>query len=134
MNLRESGLVKTGIRTIAYCNSVRIIKHLGSDDSTLAGQLTEFLNGIAGHLPEAAADAARDKIASLDKEYLETNRWWVLTVAGGHDGEAGFVDGPAQEALVFAPVGLAISGKRVFVSDAGNRRIRMITLPQPCFF
>jgi hypothetical protein len=55
---------------------------------------------------------------------------WITTVAGAADGEAGFRDGPASEALFNAPVSIAIAEEDgrtyVFVSDVGNKRIRLI--------
>jgi hypothetical protein len=62
---------------------------------------------------------------------LDAARWWVVTVAGGPDGEPGFKDGPASEARFNAPVGIAVAedGDKtfVFVSDVGNKRIRLLT-------
>ena len=51
----------------------------------------------------------------------------VTTLAGSSEG---FADGDATNALFKSPRGLAIdeAGKRLFVADAGNRRIRMIDL------
>jgi hypothetical protein len=43
------------------------------------------------------------------------------------------VDGPAADACFFAPIGIAVrlraGGTSVFVSDAGNHRIRLLQIP-----
>ena len=63
---------------------------------------------------------------------LDPARWWVTTVAGSPDGDPGFQDGPASESRFNAPVAIAVAdddGKTyVFISDVGNKRIRLITL------
>jgi DNA-binding beta-propeller fold protein YncE len=45
------------------------------------------------------------------------------TVIAGRDGRSGKSDGPATEALLNGPVGIAIDGDRVLVSDTYNDRI-----------
>jgi sugar lactone lactonase YvrE len=117
----------------AVCNSVRVIKNLGGEDSAVATKLKGFLDSVSGHLPKFVTGQIEDKINSLDAQFLRTNRWWVLTVAGSYDGESGFVDGPANESRFSTPLGIAAADKDgktvVFVSDAGNHRIRMISMP-----
>ncbi|MBK8811922.1 MAG: hypothetical protein IPN69_14495 [Acidobacteria bacterium] len=49
----------------------------------------------------------------------------VETVAGV-EGRPGFQDGNAAEALFRAPVGIAVSGSRVYVADTYNDRIRIV--------
>lgn len=49
----------------------------------------------------------------------------VETVAG-MDGNPGFHDGSAKDAQFRAPVGLAVSGSRIYVADTYNDRIRVI--------
>jgi NHL repeat len=116
------------------CNSIRVLMDLGKDDATIASELKDYLNGVAGHLPDAVADGISAKLDSLEEEFLATNRWWVRTVAGSYDGDAGFADGPASQALFDVPTALEVMHKGsktyVFVSDAGNHRIRRIELPQ----
>jgi hypothetical protein len=50
----------------------------------------------------------------------------VAVVAGTGDGGDAGDDGPARDAVLTAPAGLAWSGDTLFVSDAGNHRIRLI--------
>ncbi|HVF53093.1 MAG TPA: hypothetical protein VNC78_05735 [Actinomycetota bacterium] len=115
------------------CNSIRVIKNLGSPDDSLAGQLRDYLGSVAGHLPQAAATMIKQKLDSLDQEFLATNRWWVITVAGSPDGDSGYVDAPAQEALFHAPNAITTVDRDgttfVYVSDALNRVIRRIEVP-----
>ena len=55
------------------------------------------------------------------------------TIAGGEletgIQNAGFSDGSYQSARFYSPRGLALAGGSVIVADAGNHRIRRITLP-----
>lgn len=117
----------------AVCNSVRVIKDMDLAGQQLVDKLNGFLDTIGEQLPDAASDQIKDLIDSQDPSFLETNDRWVFTVAGSNDGDAGFVDGPAQDARFATPTSVATmtrNGKTVvFVSDAGNHRIRMITLP-----
>jgi sugar lactone lactonase YvrE len=49
----------------------------------------------------------------------------IETVAGV-DGQKGFVDGDAGNALFNAPIGIAVSGDKIFVADTYNDKIRVI--------
>jgi ribosomal protein S11 len=53
----------------------------------------------------------------------------VTTYAG--TGTSGWKDGKATEALFAQPVGLAVDDAGVYVSEAGNHTVRMITHPDP---
>jgi hypothetical protein len=116
------------------CNSIRVITDLDKDNPTIASELKDYLNGVAGHLPAVVADQIAAKLDELDEDFLATNRWWVLTVAGNNDGDAGFADGPGAQALFKVPLSVEVIHKDdkalVFVSDAGNHRIRLIEMPQ----
>ncbi|HUF04462.1 MAG TPA: hypothetical protein VMM38_09840 [Aridibacter sp.] len=50
----------------------------------------------------------------------------TVSLVAGTPGEAGFKDGKAVEAQFRAPVGIAVSEGRIFVSDTYNDRIRVI--------
>lgn len=50
----------------------------------------------------------------------------AVSLVAGTPGKAGFLDGPAEKAQFRAPVGIAVSEGRVFVSDSYNDRIRII--------
>lgn len=112
------------------CNNVRVIKPVAGDD--LRAALDEFSGGVAGWFDTDVTKAAVSRIANASLGEFAAARMWVSTVAGSADGEAGFRDGVASDALFDAPISLAIAeedGKTyVFVSDAGNRRIRLIDL------
>ncbi len=49
----------------------------------------------------------------------------VQTIAGT-DNTHGYRDGDAKSALFYAPIGVAISGERIYVADTYNDRIRVI--------
>jgi tetratricopeptide (TPR) repeat protein/sugar lactone lactonase YvrE len=112
------------------CHSIRVIKPAGIDD--LRAALEDFSGGIAGWFDSDVAEAVVARVSSSDLGEFDAARMWVTTVAGSADGEAGFRDGAATEALFNAPVSLAIAEEDgetyIFVSDAGNRRIRLIDL------
>lgn len=63
------------------------------------------------------ADTYNDRIRVID----ESGR--VSTLAGG---KRGFADGTGAEAAFDTPCGLAFANGRLYVADAGNRRVRMI--------
>jgi len=110
------------------CHSVRVIKVLGADDVQAA--LDRWASGISGWYDSDVARSLTNLAVSRDLGELDPARYWVTTVAGAADGEAGFRDGPASESLFNAPVSIAVAeddGKTyVFVSDLGNKRIRLI--------
>ena len=49
----------------------------------------------------------------------------VQTIAG-EENESGFADGDAKNALFNAPIGVAVSGDKIFVADTYNDKIRII--------
>ncbi len=112
------------------CHNVRVIKPIGIDD--VRAVLEDFSGGIADWFETDAAEAVVSRLGSTNLGELDAARMWVTTVAGSADGEAGLRDGAASEALFNAPVSLAIAEEDgetyIFVSDAGNRRIRLIDL------
>jgi tetratricopeptide (TPR) repeat protein len=112
------------------CHSIRVIRPAGIDD--LRAALEGFSGGIAGWFDSDVADAVVSRVGSANLGEFDATRLWVTTVAGSADGEAGLRDGAASEALFNAPVSLAIAEEDgetyIFVSDAGNRRIRLIDL------
>ena len=50
----------------------------------------------------------------------------ITTIAGGRKGYSGD-GGPARDALLFNPRGIAVHGSDIYVSDAGNQCIRRIS-------
>jgi len=62
------------------------------------------------------------------------NSIFTRVIAGGDSVESednnGFADGPFASARFFDPAGLAVHDNEAFVADAGNRRIRRLTLPR----
>jgi sugar lactone lactonase YvrE len=117
------------------CNSIRELKDVWADKEAgfIGGSLRRLLGGLSGHLPKSTVGKIQGAIDSLQPDFIEANRFWVLTVAGSPEGLPGFRDGPAADARFFGPVGVAVarSGKvdDVFVSDAGNRRVRLLSVP-----
>ncbi len=65
------------------------------------------------------ADTGNNCIRMLDKN-------GNLTTIVGKPNQAGFADGSVSEALFDGPVGIAISGGRIYVADTGNNAIRLI--------
>jgi len=59
---------------------------------------------------------------------------YTRAIAGGNyernADNAGFADGTGADARFSSPTGLLVVGNRAFVSDTGNRRIRIVSLPQ----
>ena len=118
----------------AGCHSVRVIKDRlgGSDAGVAAGELGSWAGSINSLLKSETVASVSQMLQNPNLENLDAARWWVVTVAGGPDGEPGFKDGPASEARFNAPVGIAVAedGNKtfVFVSDVGNKRIRLLTI------
>ena len=117
----------------ALCNSVRVIYDAGEPIEAVLDLVTDYLSLVEDHLPDGQAEAIENGINQADANVLASIRYWVTTVAGSLEGEHGFVDGPADRARFSVPLGIETivrDGKlTVFVSDAGNRRIRMLTFP-----
>ncbi len=118
----------------AGCHSVRVIKDLlgSSDAAAIAGKIGGWAGTINSLLKSETVASVSQMLQDPDLGDLDAARWWVVTVAGGPDGEPGFKDGPAGEARFNAPVGIAVAQDDdktfVFVSDVGNKRIRLMTL------
>ncbi|MGI9105009.1 MAG: gluconolaconase [Pyrinomonadaceae bacterium] len=103
---------------------------------TLAGGAEGFADGAGAaarfHTPSALAIDASGNLYVADtgnhRIRKVTPEGVVTTLAG--DGTAGSRDGAAHEAQFNAPVGIAVDarGKRVYVADTYNDRIRVITL------
>jgi hypothetical protein len=59
---------------------------------------------------------------------------YTRVIAGGdferHSDNAGFADGLGSDARFASPRGLLVVRNRAFVADSGNRRIRLLSLPQ----
>ncbi|MGH2754236.1 MAG: hypothetical protein ACRDLB_07350 [Actinomycetota bacterium] len=117
----------------ALCNSVRVIRDLGADPDEVVDTFNSYVELFGGHLPEEEVAALQDRLNDIDERFLSSIRHWVVTVAGGLDAEPGYVDGPAERARFFVPVGIEVTvrnGKTaVFVADAGNHAIRLLTVP-----
>ncbi|MBI2435550.1 MAG: hypothetical protein HYV26_22070, partial [Candidatus Hydrogenedentes bacterium] len=122
------------------CNSIRVIKDygFGQDLDAVADGLAGFLAAHSGSLPVETVNAITQNLATLDTDFLDKNRFWVVTVAGSSAGEKGYRDGPAGQALFDAPTGVTVTpglaetderdATILFVTDTGNRRIRRIVL------
>jgi hypothetical protein len=119
----------------ALCNSVRVIYDAGEPIESVLDLVTDYLTLVEDHLPDGQVQAIENGINQADANVLASVRYWVTTVAGSLEGEAAFVDGPADRARFSVPLGIETivrDGRlTVFVSDAGNRRIRMLTFPSP---
>lgn len=117
------------------CNSIRVIKDrgYGSNFDGLVGDLRAFLSSQSGRISTATANAIEENLRLFNTDFLDANRYWVETLAGSPDGEAGFADGPAALARFNAPTSIAVAtaaeGTVIFVGDTGNRRIRRIFVP-----
>jgi sugar lactone lactonase YvrE len=118
------------------CGSIRVVRNLLNDQNALgkAEQIGTFLGYAEGHIPDSLAVEFAQLLEGLDENFLTTNSWWVTTVAGSMTGEQGFVDGPAEDARFFLPTGIAVTDDgdttKVYVSDLGNLRVRMLTVPE----
>lgn len=118
----------------AGCHSIRMIKDQGLGPNATAAKLSEFLEGHHSRISDANYERVQNLLGTASAGLLDTNRYWVLTVAGGADGQPGYADGPAESARFNAPTSVAYvkdpNGKEyLFVADTGNRRLRRIILP-----
>ncbi len=123
------------------CNSIRVIKDygFGQDLNAVADGLAGFLAAHSGSIPVETVNAITQNLATLNTDFLDKNRFWVVTVAGSSAGEKGYRDGPAGQALFDAPTGVTVTpglaetderdATILFVTDTGNRRIRRIVIP-----
>jgi DNA-binding beta-propeller fold protein YncE len=119
----------------AGCHSIRAIIPL-SGATTLeqqADSIGEYLGNIAARVDSEILAGMSQSLTGLDADFLDAHAWWVVTVAGSTDGRSGFADGPALEARFYAPSGIAVTREGnttyVFVSDTGNRRVRLLKVP-----
>ncbi len=58
----------------------------------------------------------------------------MITVAGSREGAAGYRDGLAGQSLFSGPMGIGVAAggggfTYVFISDSGNKRVRLLSLP-----
>jgi hypothetical protein len=120
----------------AGCNSIREITDVwaAKETSAIAGALKSTLGGLAGRLPSATVGKIQGAIDSLQGDFIEANRWWVITVAGSREGVGGFRDGLAGQTLFAGPMGITTAPGTggftyLYVSDTGNKRIRQISIP-----
>jgi DNA-binding beta-propeller fold protein YncE len=120
----------------AGCNSIREITDVwaSKEASFIGGALDHLLGGLAKRLPSSTVDKIQDAIDSLQSDFIEANRYWVITVAGSRDGQPGFKDGLAGESLFNGPAGISAftednGTSDIWISDAGNRRIRLLQIP-----
>ncbi|HEY0320737.1 MAG TPA: NHL repeat-containing protein [Pyrinomonadaceae bacterium] len=102
--------------------------------ATIAGSDEGFKDGQGAsarfNTPSALALDAHDNlyVADTGNNAIRkiTPEGMVTTIAGG--GNAGFQDGPADDARFNAPVGVAVDAQgNVYVADTYNDRIRLIT-------
>jgi hypothetical protein len=120
----------------AGCNSIREIKDVwaAKETSAISGALKGMLGGLAGRLPSSTVGKIQSAIDSAQPDFIEANRWWVITVAGSREGVGGFRDGLAGQSLFAGPMGVSTAPGTggvtyVYVSDTGNKRIRLISVP-----
>jgi len=61
---------------------------------------------------------------------LDPTTWTVSVVVGRCGAEAGFAGdgGPATDALLAHPYGIAVSGRSMYVADSYNHRVRVVNL------
>jgi hypothetical protein len=125
-------LDSAGVLYVADAGNHRIRVVAGGQVSTLAG------DGTAGFLDGPAPDAqlnspwglALDSTGALHVADAGNHR--IRIVAGGQvttlagTGVAGFLDGPAGQAQLSSPSGVAVEGSTVYVADAGNHRVRIV--------
>ncbi|HUQ52986.1 MAG TPA: hypothetical protein VM692_12245, partial [Gammaproteobacteria bacterium] len=117
----------------SWCHSIRVIRDRLAGVEDTAAEAAKWVDGITGWFGEEHATDLRARLDNATLGALDPARWWVTTIAGSPDGEPGFRDGAASEALFNAPAAIALAedddGKAyLFVSDVGNRRIRRIDL------
>jgi hypothetical protein len=118
----------------SWCHSIRVIKDRFAGAEAAAAELGKWAAGVTSWFDVDAASDITALVGNTDLGSLDPARWWVTTVAGSADGEPGFKDGAASEALFNAPVAITLAeddggGKPyVFVADAGNKRIRLIDM------
>jgi hypothetical protein len=118
----------------AGCHSVRVIKDVLGNSSAAerAAKLGSWAGTINRFLKSETVGDISQRLQDPDLGSLDAARYWVVTVAGSPDGKPGFSDGPASEALFNAPVAISVAEKDgdlyVFVSDVGNKRIRLLTI------
>jgi Quinohemoprotein amine dehydrogenase, alpha subunit domain III/NHL repeat len=114
----------------SWCHSIRVIKDGLGEPGSVAAQLGQWAAGITGWFNADEAAGVTALLGSQNLGAFEPARLWVTTVAGSPDGEAGFRDGAASETLFNAPVSIALAEEDdatyVFVSDVGNKRLRLI--------
>ena len=60
---------------------------------------------------------------SIKKIVIQTG---TVEIIAGKEDESGFSDGDAKTALFNAPIGIAVSGDKIFVADTYNDRIRLV--------
>jgi len=126
----------------AFNNRVRKVDPHGIIH-TIAGRGTAGFSGDGG--PAIEAQLNHPQSLALDGDgNLYVSDWFnscvrmvdrrglIWTVAGT-PGVSGFRGdgGPAPRALLSAPCGLAIVGRRMYLADARNHRVRMVRLPVP---
>ena len=75
------------------------------------------------------ADSGNHRIRAID---LASTNNTVRTIAGSDtDGKGGYADGAGLTAQFNNPIGLALSGTTLYVTDLSNHRIRAVDLADP---
>ena len=120
----------------AGCNSIREITDVWAtkEASFIGGALDHLLGGLAKRLPASTVSKLQDAIDSRQPDFIEANRYWVITVAGSREGQPGVKDAVAGESLFNGPAGISAFTEDngttdLWISDAGNRRIRLLQIP-----
>ena len=123
--VRHIALRKNGHVTLFAGNGTKGYSgdHGPADRAQLCGptDLAFFLGGVLGENYLYIADTGNHVIRRVRLSDGE-----ISTVAGtGRDGFGGD-GGPAIEALLSQPSGIAVRGNEIFISDTGNHRVRKI--------
>ena len=91
------------------------------------GKATVFVNGL--DTPSAIAfDNSGDLIVadSGTNTIRKVDKTGTISLVAGVEGKPGNADGSSSTALFNAPIGIAVSDKKIYVSDTYNDRIRVI--------
>jgi sugar lactone lactonase YvrE len=110
-----------------YFNSATIQKITPSKSMTQIAAINGATSMAIGSLGELYITATTTWFTSSNCDiYKLTSNGKYVSIAGG---EAGFADGEGASARFFHPNGIAVDADgKIYISDAGNLRIRKITL------
>lgn len=124
----------TGILYVADTGNSRIRRITTPNGNGLVGTTSGPMTGLSD-VAFGVVGGERVLFAVMPTQH-DVNFFQLGTgIAGNLTPRAGlgFEDGSAQTALLNRPTGVAVYGGRVFVADAGNRRVRVLTPPAGLF-